>query len=80
MSSNSKKTYLRRLSELVFQYLLQVSEEELKSIRKQDIEEVVNNIEILLRELSFSQVYELSERFSLEFSLKCFTSPWLEKR
>jgi hypothetical protein len=56
------------------------NEEELKPVRKQDVEEIVKKVESLLKDLDPINGAEKCENFCLEFSLKCFRSTQIEKR
>lgn len=60
---------------------LNLSEEELKLVKKTDIEELVNIFEDSLRSMMKQEdVNRTSEIFCLEFSHKCFKSNLIEKR
>eukprot|EP01087_Luapelamoeba_hula_P010523 TRINITY_DN2786_c0_g2_i1.p2 TRINITY_DN2786_c0_g2~~TRINITY_DN2786_c0_g2_i1.p2 ORF type:complete len:2352 (-),score=229.36 TRINITY_DN2786_c0_g2_i1:29-7084(-) len=66
--------------EIVFDTLRELPEEELRQVRKEDVEEIVRHMEGIIKEYAGPAAYEKCERFSLEFALKCFRSSNLERR
>jgi hypothetical protein len=65
---------------VVFAIMLGLSDEELRSVKKEDVEEIVRHFESIIKEYAFAETYEKTERFCLAFALKCFRSTNLEKR
>jgi len=57
-----------------------LTEEELKQVRKEDFEETLKHLEYLMRVCQGPPAYEKSERFILTFALKCYKCSNLEKR
>jgi len=80
LTKDSKRRYIVRMSDAVFGCFLTFGDNDLKHVRKQDVEEMVSNLEVLTREVVQEKGDEMCERFCLEFSLKCFVCPILEKR
>src|SRR5690348_5251023 len=74
-----QKQYLPQL-EAVFEMLNNLSEEELRPVKKEDIEEIVRNMESIIKEYAYTEAFEKCEKFCLSFALKCFRSANLEKR
>ncbi|KAL6077589.1 USP domain-containing protein [Balamuthia mandrillaris] len=74
-----KKKFYPEL-EMVLQMLINLSPEELKSVGKKDVEDIVRYMEGLMKEYAGAGAYEFCERFCLEFALKCFHSQNLPKR
>lgn len=74
-----QKRYLPQLEHL-FTIMLDLSEEGLRNVKKEDIEEIVRHLEAIIREYAGADTYEKTERFALAFARKCFSSTNLEKR
>jgi hypothetical protein len=68
------------MAEVVFACFLAFGDNDVKQVRKQDVEEMISNMEVLTRGVIQEKGDEMCERFCLEFSLKCFVCPILEKR
>ena len=66
--------------ERTFTILGDLSEEELKLVRKEDVEETLKNLEQLMKAHLGAAAYEKSESFFLSFALKCYRCANLEKR
>lgn len=60
--------------------MLDLTEEELRSIKKDDVDEIVRDLEALIKEYDQANACEKREKFCLAFALKCFRSTNLEKR
>lgn len=66
----------------VFDLLLGLSDDELRPVKKDDIEGIVQSMELLMRHsvLNDQNGEQQHEIFCLDFALKCFKSPMIEKR
>lgn len=66
----------------VFDLLLTLSDDELRPVKKDDIETIVQSMETLMRHCCLSEQNgeQQHEVFCLDFALKCFKSPMIEKR
>ena len=66
----------------VFELLLGLSDDELRPVKKDDIEAIVQSMETLMRHsvLNEQNGEQQHEIFCLDFALKCFKSPMIEKR
>ncbi len=74
-----QKEFLPQL-EVIFTIMLGLGDEELRTVKKEDVEEIVRHFEAILKEYAYTETWEKSERFCLAFALKCFRSTNLEKR
>ncbi len=76
------ETLVPDLQQAIFAVLLTLSDNELRALEKTDFEEITRMLQALLeKSSSFTlKIAELMERFYLDFALKCFKSPLLEKR
>ncbi|ELR25257.1 uncharacterized protein ACA1_290210 [Acanthamoeba castellanii str. Neff] len=74
-----QKAFLPQL-EVIFTIMLGLGDEELRTVKKEDVEEIVRHFEAILKEYAYTETWEKSERFCLAFALKCFRSTNLEKR
>jgi hypothetical protein len=74
-----QKDYLPQL-EICFSIMLGLGEEELRNVKKEDVEEIVRHFESIIKEYAYSETWEKTEKFCLAFALKCFRSTNLEKR
>lgn len=76
------ETLIPELQKALFTILLNLTDNELRGLEKTDFEEITRMLQALLEKItSFSlKVAELMEKFYLDFALKCFKSPLLEKR
>lgn len=65
-----------------FELLLGLSDDELRPVKKDDIEAIVQSMETLMRHsvLNEQNGEQQHEIFCLDFALKCFKSPMIEKR
>jgi len=78
---SQQKLYVTQLEKRTLETLINLTEEELKPIRKSDIEDIVNSLEVLLADvISADDAAERLEKFCLDFSLKCIRSSLVEKR
>lgn len=66
--------------ERTFTILEEIQEEELKHVRKEDVEDTLKNMESLMKVYKGVAAYEKSEKFFLSFALRCFKCSNLEKR
>src|SRR5690606_33515682 len=75
------KKYVEPLQTSVANLILELSDEELKSEDKKVLAEITLQMEILLRAvLPHSKASAQIEQFRLNLALRCFRSPYLEKR
>lgn len=65
----------------VFETMLGLSDDELRPVLKEDVEEIVREMENLFRDyVPHDEVPKRCEKFCLDFALKCFQSSNLQKR
>jgi hypothetical protein len=77
-----KEDICPELQQCTFSILLNLTESELRALEKTDFEEITKLLQLVLEKTGSyeGKVHELMERFCLDFALKCFKSPLLEKR
>jgi hypothetical protein len=72
--------HVENLLELVPVRVLSLTDEELKNEDKKTISDISRNLEGLVRAAFPNRPCETIDRFNLDVALKCFRSPYLEKR
>lgn len=74
--------YIPQLVDAITNAMLTLSNEELREIAKEDVDEVLYSVTMLLRRVKSTEeeVARVVEMFVLDFSLKCFNSSFLEKK
>jgi hypothetical protein len=80
ISHSFLQTYVLALEPLVFQHILDLTDEELKNEDRKTISEITSYMECLMRMIHPANTSETIEKFNLQVSYKCFKSPYLEKR
>ncbi|KAL6075441.1 Ubiquitin carboxyl-terminal hydrolase [Balamuthia mandrillaris] len=80
LRKEAKKEIFPPMEERAFQLLLHLTDAELRNVKQDEVKQLFNNIDKLINEYSNSGMGEQFEMNWLDFSLKCFKSPQLEKR
>lgn len=81
LKADIRERYLISLKDSLLDCFMNLTEEELKQVKKTDIEDLVNVLEDSLRSImKQDEVHRISEVFCLDFSNKCFKSNLIEKR
>ncbi len=77
-----RELFIPDLQRTVFDFLLNLTEVELRPLEKNDFEEIVRYFQIILERVPSLDkvVHECIEKFCLAFALKCFKSALLPKR
>jgi hypothetical protein len=74
-------SYLPAFQDAIFKCYLSMNEDELKQVKKSDIEDLINSLEMILPNLLRpEEIAKRCEGFCLDFSIKCFRTTLIEKR
>lgn len=81
LKSEIAASYLSAFQDAIFKTYLSMNEEELKQVKKSDIEDLINTLELLLPNIIRpDELARKCESFCLDFSIKCFRTTLIEKR
>jgi len=68
------------IQETIFTNMLRFDEDEIKAVTKRDIDKIVTDVNLMLSTYKTESVLLRTDKFTLQFALKCFGSNLLEKR
>ena len=72
--------YAEKVQSVIYEHILSLSDDELKNEDRKNITDINQMVETLIRTTKPEVASESAEKFNLSVALKCFQSPYLEKR